>query len=324
MKLILRLLKHLSDGKFHSGNDLGDILGVTRAAVWKALQQLPAMGLTLEVAKGKGYRLAKTLDLLDVESIRNQLKHQNAKQVIALEIYNSIDSTNTYLLQKEIFNDEGLHVCFAEEQTAGRGRRGRTWQSPYGHNIYLSMLRFCAAHPSVFAGLSLAIGVAVVRALAALGVLGCQLKWPNDVQLGGKKLAGILIELAGDVNGMCRVVIGVGVNVAMNAIVAEAIDQPFTTLTDAGYKITRNELAAELVNQLILALNEYENNGLRAFKDEWQKCDAYLGQYIELKWGNAVRSGIYRGIDDTGLLLLEWEGRLESFSSGEVSLVKKT
>lgn len=212
IKLILNLL---ADGQFHSGEELGELLNVSRAAVWKHLQKMESLGIQIQSVKGRGYCIESGLDLLCANKIKNIAPCIDQFN-LRLELFSSIDSTNSYLLRH---SDLAGRICVAELQTQGRGRRGRAWVSPYAQNVYLSIGWGFDGGVAVIEGLSLAVGVAIAHALQKQGVSGIELKWPNDVLYCGKKLAGILIEMVGDPSGYCQVVIGVGVNVDRKSVV---------------------------------------------------------------------------------------------------------
>ena len=261
-------------------------------------------------------------DLLAISKISAQLDAPIKALIAGLEIHQQIDSTNRYLLDCARQGARSGTVCLAEQQTAGRGRRGRTWVSPFASNVYLSILwRFAQGYAAIN-GLSLAMGVAVVRALHALAIKDVLLKWPNDIYYANKKLGGILIEVTGENDGACTAVIGLGLNVAVPDAEAGAIDQAWTDLSRiTGQAFTdRNRLVAELLNQLLAILASFETHGLSAYLAEWRRYDALKDQPASLWLGENQLSGIVRGIDDTGLLLLESaNGSLGSYASGDVS-----
>ena len=259
-----KLLPLLANGEFRSGQDLADAMGVSRTAVWKQVNRLAAdLGLAIESVRGKGYRIPGGIDLLDADQVKAALDARARALLTRLEILDTVDSTNAEVMrQAEQGYVPGL-VCTAEQQTAGRGRRGRQWVSPYASNLYLSLLWEFSQGAAALEGLSLAVGVAVARALRACAVPYVQLKWPNDVLYGGAKLGGILLEMTGDAAGSCQVVIGVGLNVAMPAAAAGAIDQAWTdikTIT-ANQHPGRNRLLAALLNELLPLVADFEQQG---------------------------------------------------------------
>ncbi len=311
-----QLLESLADGAFRSGEALAATLGVSRAAVWKLVRGLAARGLEVHAVRGRGYRLAAPLELLDADAIRAAAGALPGP----LELFDTIDSTNTYLLGRAKLGAPTGSACLAETQRAGRGRLGRTWVSPYGASLYLSLLWRFAFAPAQLAGLSLAVGVAAARALEAEGVAGIGLKWPNDVQCDGRKLAGVLLEFGGESSGPCFAVIGVGVNVAMPP--GAAIDQPWVdcaSIVGRG-RVSRNRLAGRLIAELVRGCESFAAGGLEAFSADWQRLDRVAGRPVRLAWLGGAVEGIARGIDRSGALELETAAGVRAFAIGEVSL----
>lgn len=320
MSLPYAILKILSDGCFHSGEALAKQRGVTRAAVWKAIQVLQSQfHLDIYSVHGRGYRLGQALELLDKDSILSHLLQPG--RLKSLEIQLSIDSTNRHLMQLPAAQLQAPTAVLAEQQTAGRGRRGRQWQSPFAGNIYLSLLwRFNQIHAN-FIGMSLVIGVVMCRVLMQLGVERLGLKWPNDVLCQGKKLCGILIEMRGETNGPYDSVIGIGLNLAMPEEAGRQIDQPWITLQQiVRNTVPRNELTARIIDGLLDALPEFEAHGLQPFLAEWRQLDVYRDQQVQLHLGENTVQGIERGVDEQGALLVEHNGKLQRYYSGEISL----
>jgi len=311
------LLSLLADGHFHSGEALGRALGVSRAAVWKALQDLPRYGITVDAVHGRGYRLRSAIELLDKNAIESAMAPP-LRGCLALEVLFEVDSTNRRLLSQVGTTAHGA-VCLAEMQTAGRGRRGRVWVSPFGSNLYCSLLWRFNEGPARLAGLSLAVGVATVRALARVGAVGVQVKWPNDLLWNGRKLAGILLEVVGESNGPCHVVVGLGINVGMPA--DAEIDQPWADLRQLVPEVSRNQLAGMVLEELLRVMQSFETDGFDAVREEWMGYDAFAGRRVTLYLPNSRVVGIARGVDQSGHLLVEHEdGLVQRFASGEVSL----
>jgi len=316
------LLKLLADGGFHSGADLARVLGVSRTAVWNKIREMQDLGLELHAVSGKGYRLAQPLELLDEAKIVAELSATAKTRLAGLEIHDQLDSTNTYLMGKAAAGAPGGSACLAEFQTAGRGRIGRAWQSPFGGNICLSLLGRFADHASV-AGLSLAVGVAIIRALRLAGLEDAGLKWPNDILWRERKLGGILLEVSGETHGHCAVVIGIGLNVRMSPLAAQAIDQAWVDLSQisAGQPPSRNRLAALLLEELLQLLADYPERGLSAYLEEWRQWHCLSGREVILQAGEKSIVGVVDGVTDEGLLLLNCaEGGLRAFASGDVRL----
>jgi BirA family biotin operon repressor/biotin-[acetyl-CoA-carboxylase] ligase len=314
--MLRKLLQILSDGNFHSGEELGTQLGVTRAAVWKQLKKLESLNIPLSSVKGKGYRLSDAIQLLDEAIIKDNI----SGRLDCLDVLLNTESTNSYLLDKASDHMGKRYAVLAEKQEGGRGRRGRTWVSPFGKNIYLSMLWSFSGGLGSLEGLSLVIAIAVEKALAELGVDDAKLKWPNDVYLNNKKLAGILLEVSGEYSGYCQVVIGIGLNINLSEFDAKNIDQPWAQLSEHLKDTDRNTVAAVMINHLIKAIEEFDKNGFAAFKDYWLERDAFINKEVDLILPNLVRSGVARGVNGKGELLLETAKGLESINAGELSL----
>ncbi|MCX7097858.1 MAG: bifunctional biotin--[acetyl-CoA-carboxylase] ligase/biotin operon repressor BirA [Methylococcales bacterium] len=318
-----KILALLADGEFHSGTALAKALGISRSAICKQLQGLSEWGLHPAAVSGKGYRLAQPLALLTEDGIMGQLEPHNKALVSRLEIHDSLASTNTYLLEQAQANAPSGVVCFAEHQSAGKGRRGRQWVSPYGSNIYLSVLwRFQQGGIASTSGLSLAIGIAVIRALKQHFIHDVGLKWPNDIFSLGKKLGGILIEVSGESDGPCVAVIGLGLNLYIPETEGLAINQAWTDLSkiSAGVPINKIQLAGSVLNQLLAILINFETTGLKPYLDEWRSYDSLLGRSATLYIGQQQIVGTVCGINDQGLLLIKKpDGQVQAFASGEVS-----
>lgn len=320
------ILTLLSDGHFHSGTELANVLNISRSAVWKHLNGLADLGLPHSAVSGKGYRLEKPLELLDKNKMLASVEESTRSLIRSLEVFDQISSTNTYLSQCALENAPSGSVCFAEQQTAGKGRRGRQWVSPFGSNIYMSILWRFQASPMAISGLSLAIGVAVIRALNSHYEYIFELKWPNDIYCQGKKLGGILVEVSGESEGPCAAVIGLGLNIYLPETEATEIAQQWTDLTQitGQQRHNRNALAATLLKQLLLIVAEFEERGITAYLDEWREYDCLKDKPATLFIGQHSYEGIVQGIDDQGLLLLaKPDGSTWAYASGEVSFSGK-
>jgi BirA family biotin operon repressor/biotin-[acetyl-CoA-carboxylase] ligase len=326
-----KILTILADGQFHSGTELAEKIGLSRSAICKQLNSLTELGLEFNAISGKGYRLERALQLLSEIDINLLLKPTTHSLINELEIHDSINSTNSYLSDKaqlnkiDITRNTGM-VCFAEYQTAGKGRRGRDWVSPFGSNIYLSILWTFQNGPASINGLSLAIGVAVIRALNDCGIEDVGLKWPNDIYWQGKKLAGILIEVSGETSGPCSAVVGLGLNLYLPEEKAKSITQDWVDLSQIisdNSVVIRNKLAATLLNHLMPTIANFEEDTLDSYLNEWRQLDCMKGKGVNIFMGQQVFTGTVKGIDNNGLLLLENDlGEIKSFASGEVSFRK--
>lgn len=320
---LLRLIDALAPGEWQSGEALAAEAGVTRAALAKRVTHLREWGLQVEAEAGRGYRLAQPLQRLDAARIRAALPSPAREKLRAVEVLARTDSTNQRLLEADAAQDP--QALFAELQTAGRGRRGREWRSPFGANLYLSLAWSFPAWPPQLSALSLAVGVACARALRKAGLHEVMLKWPNDLRVGDDKLGGILIEQRGEAGGACRVVIGIGINVSMSAEQAGALGQPWTSLqaalTASGRELPeRNALAASLLAELLTAITEFEAAGFTPFLADWATLDATANQPVRIEGGGETLQGIGRGVDAQGALIVEAQGRRHHVHAGEVSL----
>lgn len=309
-----KLVKLLADGEFHSGEKIGELLGVSRTSVNNYIKGLQEIGLDIYKVPGRGYQSAAPIELLDEQLIRDLSATPSVK------VEQILDSTNQWLLDK-IPNISNGQTCIAEYQLAGRGRRGRTWISPFASHLYFSYYWRFDSGIEKLSGLSLLVGIATVNALQKVGIEGVALKWPNDLYYQGKKLAGILIELNAQANEACHTVIGIGINVRMPPEQAKLIDQPWIDLSSlSSEKIDRNQLSAALILELQKLLPEYEKQGLKAYLAKWFELDCFLNKPVNVLLAENNKAGICRGIDESGALLLEVDGQLESFIGGEVSL----
>lgn len=315
------LLAILADGDFHSGRELGELLSVSRSAVWKQIKKLEALGLEVYSVKGRGYRVPGGLNLLDEGVIASKLTEYALGYLSKIDLELSIPSTNrAAMLACQQENAHG-RVFIAEQQTSGRGRRGREWVSPFGRNLYFSTVWRFQQGVLALDGLSLLVGLCVLNALRALGAEGVELKWPNDLLWKGRKLAGILLELNGEPSGECQVVIGVGVNTSMPKSEALKIDQPWVDLSSIlGRPACRNTLVAALLDELAKVLPRFEQEGFKPWVDEWQARHAYQGEPVRLLLGNSEKSGICLGIDEVGALRLRTEDGIEAYHAGEISV----
>lgn len=319
----LALIQRLSDGCSHSGEAIARTFGLTRAAVWKTLRKTAdEFGLDLISERGRGYRLATPLELLDTERIRATLSDAGRERLSRLDIHPLIGSTNSELRRLAAEGAPSGSICLAERQTAGRGRRGREWVSPFGVNLYGSLLWRYPFAPSNLGGASLAVGAVLADVLSELGAKGVALKWPNDLLWQRRKLAGLLLEVAGESQGPCHLVVGLGLNLRMTAGQGSAIDQPWTSLDAVlgAAMIGRNALVARLLDALLEALDRYGREGLAPFLDRWRAHDAYLGEPVRLLIGERAIEGRHAGVGEDGSLLLETSSGRRAFQAGEVSL----
>jgi len=314
------LLRLLADANFHSGADLARRLGVTRPALQAALHELEGCGLEIMRVRGRGYRLTELYDFLDAAAVRAQLGAQARR--FELHVLDACASTSTLLLERARGGAPSGSVIACELQSAGRGRRGNSWASGLGGALTFSMLWRFAQNAAGLSGLSLAVGVAVARALESLGIGGVQLKWPNDLLHAGRKLGGILIELQGTAAGPSAAVIGIGLNVRLCAGVRDAIAQPVTDLGElAQQPPQRNRLLAATLIELAPVLEQFAQHGFAPLRAEWTSRHAHQGRPVTLSSGSgSAVTGRATGVAEDGALLLETARGLERFVSGELSL----
>jgi BirA family biotin operon repressor/biotin-[acetyl-CoA-carboxylase] ligase len=330
------LLVLLADGRLHSGERLADALEVSRAAVWKGVERLRAFGVDVEAFPRRGYRLAAPLELLDAGRIRAELRSECRARLRRLELKFEVDSTNTRLLAAAPPPPGSADACLSELQHAGRGRRGRRWIAPFGSGIALSVSWTFGDGASALAALSLAVGVAVTRALARAGARGVALKWPNDIWFLDRKIGGVLIELRAEASGPAHVVIGVGINVSLNSTSRREIEagreiearreiEPAGALAAAVAEAcaappSRNGVAGAILDELLSMLGQFEREGFAAFRDAWAALDALRGRPVRVLLADRVISGTARGVDGDGALLLDTGDGVQRFVSGEASL----
>ena len=314
---LIQLTSILSDLQYHDGNSLGLKLNITRSAIWKSIKKLQEYGVEITSIKNKGYALKQPLLLLNQAYIEKEIANPN----ISIEVLEHVDSTNSYLKRNSDTNRR--KIVLSETQTCGRGRMGRSWHSPFGENIYMSYAYPFKKDISELNGLSLVVSMAVIAAIKEIGILkNIMLKWPNDVIYQGNKLMGNIVEVQSESYGETLAIIGIGVNVNM-LVDGENITQSWTSLEKiTGNYINRNLLAIALIHNLNVYLEQFAKYGLREFISKWQEFDALYNQRIKLN--NEEISGIAKGINEQGNLLLELAGgELKAFSSGETSIFKE-
>ena len=309
----LKLIALLANGEFHSGEQLGETLGMSRAAINKHIQTLRDWGVDVFTVPGKGYSLPEPIQLLNAKQMLGEL---DGGGVAVRRVF---DSTNQYLRDR-IGELKAGDACIAEDQQAGRGRRGRKWFSPFGANLYLSMFWRLEQGPAAAIGLSLVIGIVMAEVLRKLGADKVRVKWPNDLYLQDRKLAGILVELTGKTGDAAQIVIGAGINMAMRRVEESVVNQGWITLQEAGINLDRNTLAAMLIRELRAALELFEQEGLAPYLSRWEKLDNFINRPVKLIIGDKEIFGISRGIDKQGALLLEQDGIIKPWMGGEISL----
>jgi BirA family transcriptional regulator, biotin operon repressor / biotin---[acetyl-CoA-carboxylase] ligase len=325
-----QLLALLADGNFRSGEQLAKDLRVTRSAVWKLIGKLRALGVAIEAAPRQGYRLPTAVQLYDARKIRELVHHDTRRDIQKIDTLLTVDSTNRYLADAPAPTPGQMLVCAAELQTAGRGRRGRSWLAPFGSGICLSVAWQFAESPPEFSALSLAIGVAVVRALRRFGDTQVLLKWPNDLVANHRKLGGVLIDMRGEASGPARVVIGLGLNLRLPATTKLSLAEQHAALTTDLQELLRertpdrNELIARILDEVSDALRTFALHGFAAFADEWRSFDSLRDRPVRVMSANETIAGVARGVSADGSLILDVGGQLRQFTSGDVSLRSAT
>ncbi len=318
------LVAFLADGRIHSGERLAEDLGMSRAAVWKAIQRLRADGIEVEAHARRGYCLPAPVELLDGARIRAEIGESRQRMLRTLDVLFDVDSTNARLLEREPPPQDGADVCLAEMQHAGRGRRGRSWIAPFGAGLAMSASRSFQDAPRALPALSLAVGVAVSRGLARAGARGIGLKWPNDIWFDDRKVGGILIDLRAEADGPVFVVIGIGINVVLSAAARAAIEASGVkagAVADAcAAAPSRNAIAGAVLDELLVMLSKFESEGFAPFHPAWTDLDVLRGRAAAVSIGEQRLVGTARGIDDDGALKLEIGGSVRRFVAGDVSL----
>jgi len=314
---VLALLRLLQDGRFHSGVALGEDLGISRSAIWKQLQRIEAeLGLSLYRVRGKGYRLAEPLSLLDA----GQIQQVCAEWGWSFRLLAEIDSTNTEVMRLLHAGYSAPCLLLAESQSAGRGRRGRSWVSPFAQNLYYSLGLRLDAVTQCLDALSLTAGLAVLKTLREAGISNAGLKWPNDVLVDDRKIAGILLELSGDPSAVCHLVIGIGINVNRREGMP-AIDQPWTSLfLELDGHFDRTALAIRLSRHLQSYLAIHFSQGFSALREQWEESHLWQGKQAVLISATQRITGKIMGVNERGALRLQTCTGEQCFTGGELSL----
>ncbi|MCG8612531.1 MAG: biotin--[acetyl-CoA-carboxylase] ligase [Pseudomonadales bacterium] len=320
---VYALVALLADGELHSGVEMGERLGVSRTTIWKMLDQVKELGIAVDVIKGRGYRIQNGLNLLSEEAIRVALQsNSEVSKEVELSIEQNAVSTNASALR--CLSGGALSECVvvAESQTGGRGRRGREWVSPYGKNIYLSYGFKFVGDVADLEGLSVALGVALAEQFSSYNIEGVQLKWPNDIYLNERKLGGILIELNGEFQGNCDVILGVGLNVNMMPGVETGmvIDQPWTSLLNEGVVLDRNLLIAGVITAVTVVLAKLKGGCLQDLFALWDRYDYLRGEEVVVA---GVEAGVADGITENGSLIVVNGEKRSAINFGEVGIRKK-
>jgi len=316
---LIEVTRLLSHGQFYDGNSIGEQLNISRTAVWKIIKKLGAYGVPITATKGKGYSLLDQFILLDQKKITSQINSE-----IIIDVFESISSTIDYL--QPFVSERKPRICITEMQTNGVGRFQRQWHSPFGKNIYLSLLFPFDNDISELIGLSLVIALAINNAITNCYQLkhATKIKWPNDIFYDDKKLAGSLIQIHAETNGFCNAIISAGINVNMTDDDDNMIKQNWTSVRNENQQYNdRNDLCIELINNLLQYIEQFKQHGLAIFTEQWLANDYLLNKQIKVRSGNDVVEGIAQGINSQGHLLLQLgDGSQPSFSSGDTTIVK--
>ena len=246
----------------------------------------------------------------DVDGIGDALVGVGRFSGKKVHYFDEIGSTNTWLLEQDVV--DGC-ICLAESQSAARGRRGKSWQSPGYGCIALSL--GWRPERADMRGMSLVSGIAVMQSLQGFGVQQVALKWPNDILVGGKKAGGILVEISAP-----NCVIGIGLNYRLPAAVAHRIDQPWTDLASTGIQVERDRLVVELVKNHSRLLTGFDESGFVGFVELWNLADAWRGRPVRAVSDTREIYGTSCGVDETGALLIAGDDGIHHIISGEVSL----
>ena len=324
--LLFPVLSILSDGKFHSGEAIAKNFNVSRVSIWQVIAEAEKLGIEIFSVRGKGYSLSQSVQFLDEGKVKQSIGE--IASWFNIKVFDILDSTNNFLMQ-EAPNGYPHASCVATNiQTSGKGRRGRQWQSSLGENLTFSFLWRFTKGTSALSGLSLAVGVSLIRSLKKINLKEALLKWPNDILVKDdeayKKLAGILIEVQGDTDGQSAAIIGVGINLKLSKNQLAKIDQPAIGISQCiEDEIDPNKLLGIIIKDLTEVLAQFELNSFESFKDEWQSYDAFHDQSISISSSDGgMISGKEHGVNNTGALEVITEGGIKTFSSGEVSIRK--
>ena len=311
----------LGDGQVRSGRQLADVLGVSRTSVWNQIKILKSLGLPIQAVPGQGYCLAQRVDTLDEEQTLAHLPDRMRRRIGSVDWFDRVDSTSDHLLRHLTGATDRVAICIAESQSAGRGRRGRSWVSPFGCNIYFSVAYPFAAGVSGLIGLTPALGVALARTLTGMGVAGIRVKWPNDLLLEQRKAAGILVDIRGDAAGPCWAIVGIGVNLAMPGAAGRTVDQPWANIAPRlAPGVTRTECLGRLLSSVLCGLETIETRGPDSYLVDWPRFDALRGKTVMVDGHGEAITGVAEGIAGNGMLRVVTQAGERLVMAGEVSV----
>ena len=316
------LLKILNQPGFHSGTEMGEALGISRVAVKKRIETLIAEGLPVHSVHGRGYRLDKDIILLDEHQVVENIDKKYSSYLYGIEVHQSLSSSNSYLLSSEILPNQAK-VCVVEAQDAGKGRRGNAWDSLPYRNVMMSLSWAFEVWPETITGLGLAASVSIAKCLKEKYGIDISIKWPNDLLVDNKKIAGVLIEVSGESGGRCNLVMGLGLNVNQTGLNLSEITQDYDWIDmhQLGKAPNRNELVADCITAWVAMLVEFSKAGFEPFVDEWNKLSSYHGKRIKVQSKTETLVGQMSGVDSHGALLLEKDGgQVVRFTETDVSV----
>lgn len=317
------LLQLLNDGEFHSEKQLAATLKVPLVDLKQAIQKLQRLGLEIEYDAGSGHRLSPGIKLLEKSRVLEQLSENLQSAIKTFDIHLTIDSTNSEAMRYVRGGNQGKALFVAEKQESGRGRRGRNWVSPMARNIYMTLVWPFDGNIEALQGLSLVTALSLIHALQASSLNGMdslKVKWPNDVWLNNKKLAGILLELYSGNDGSHQVIIGIGINVNMPQHSLASINQPATDLASHGnLTVDRNVILANLIRQLDGDIELFMQHGFTNFRAQWQLFDLFHNKDVEVLTGTTSTLGKVKGVDLSGALILETDSGNQLIIGGELA-----
>ncbi len=317
------LLERLADGEFHAVEQLSQDFTLSNSDIALAIAQLTKAGVPVESVSNQGYRIPHGIQRLRKAAIENQLKTSIKEKLDDIIILAQTTSTNDYLLDLAKKEHTKNIACFAEYQSAARGRHGRPWLAPYGTNVYFSLLWHFKKTPTEIVSISLAVALAVVMTLEHHGIQkGLSVKWPNDVYWAGRKIAGVLLEMTSNPKEGCSVVIGIGLNTHIPPELGQTINQPWTDIhTITKQNPDRNRLAGLLLNHLIETIGVFNEQSLTPFLPMWRELDHLIGKTVKLESQGHEIMGVMQDISEKGELILLCDNNQEKrFYSGELSL----
>lgn len=319
---ILRLFREAGSG-FVSGELISRELQISRTAVWKHINGLRDAGYQVEAIPSRGYHLLSSPDVLSLDEVRERLTATRiGRQLVCLP---ETASTNADAFRLAEEGAEEGAVVISDAQSGGKGRRGRVWESPAGVNLYCSVVLRPAIMPHEAPQLTFLSAVAVARAIEGTTALKPEIKWPNDLLIKGRKVAGLLNEMSAETDGINFVILGIGVNLNMTAAQFPAdVRTPATSLLlEQGRPVNRVQFAAAMLGELDRLYADFLRHGFGPVRDEWQqRCNANGREVVVSEAGVDTVRGMFHGIDGDGALLVRFpDGMVERILSGDVRVV---